>query len=46
MDSSVQSTTTNIFVGNLPFRFDDRDLRDLFAPYGECRGERDRATRG
>jgi hypothetical protein len=31
----VAATTTNLFVGNLPFKFGDRDLRDLFAPFGE-----------
>lgn len=35
MDSNVKSTTTNLFVGNLPFSVDDRELRDLFAPFGE-----------
>ena len=24
-----------LYVGNLPFSFTDKDLRELFAPYGE-----------
>ncbi len=35
MDDATASTTTNLFVGNLPFSVDDRELREMFAPFGE-----------
>ena len=27
--------TKSLYVGNLPYSFDDSRLKDLFAPYGE-----------
>ncbi|MFK5957024.1 MAG: RNA-binding protein, partial [Planctomycetota bacterium] len=32
--------TTNIYVGNLSYQTDDRELEDLFAPYGDIASAR------
>ncbi|MDA1114656.1 MAG: RNA-binding protein, partial [Planctomycetota bacterium] len=32
--------TTNIYVGNLSYQMDDRELEDLFAPYGDIASAR------
>ncbi|MHC4822451.1 MAG: RNA recognition motif domain-containing protein [Planctomycetota bacterium] len=32
--------TTNIYVGNLPYSTDDRELEDLFAPFGDITSAR------
>ncbi len=32
--------TINIYVGNLPYQTDDRELEDLFAPFGDIASAR------
>lgn len=34
MDPELMRTTTNIYVGNLPFATGDNELRDLFSEFG------------
>ncbi len=38
--SKIRSVTTNIYVGNLSYATDDRELEDLFAPFGEIASAR------
>jgi len=33
--SKTESTTSNLYVGNLPFNAGQDDIKNLFAPYGE-----------
>ena len=36
----IRQVTINIYVGNLPYQTDDRELEDLFAPFGDIASAR------